>query len=62
MAADPRLFRDLAEWVGLEHQCCGFLDYALEWKRDDSVWVRLTGGPGAKEALAAEMGLAAAGR
>jgi hypothetical protein len=59
LPADPRLFRDLAEWVSLEHQCCAFLDFALEWKRDDSVWVKLTGGAGAKEALAAEMGLEA---
>ena len=60
--SDPKLFRDIAEWVTLERKCCGFVDYAIEWKRDDSVWVKLTGGPGAKEALAAEMGLTARAR
>jgi hypothetical protein len=59
LPADATLFRDVAEWVGLERKCCGFVDYAIEWKRDDSVWVKLTGAPGTKEALAAEMGLAA---
>jgi len=30
----------------------------LEWKHDDSVPVRLTGQPGVKEFIAAEMGIA----
>jgi len=60
LPADAELFRDIAEWVGLERKCCSFVDYAIEWKRDDSVWVKLTGEPGTKEVLAAEMGLAAA--
>ena len=34
-----------------------FLDFALEWKRDDSVRVKITGAPGVKEFLAAEMGI-----
>jgi hypothetical protein len=59
LPADARLFRDIAEWVSLERKCCGFVDYAIEWKRDDSVWVKLTGAAGTKEALAAEMGLEA---
>jgi hypothetical protein len=52
-------FMDLAEWISLEHRCCPFVEFSLEWKRDDSVWVRLTGGPGVKEALAAEMEIGA---
>jgi len=33
------------------------MDFALEWKRDDCVSVRLTGQPGIKEFIAAEMGI-----
>jgi hypothetical protein len=55
--ADPGLFLELAEWISLEHRCCPFLDFDLEWKGDETVSVRLTGGPGVKEAIAAEMGL-----
>ncbi len=47
----------LAEWIGLERRCCPFLGFALEWKQDDTVTVRLTGQPGVKEAIAAEMGI-----
>jgi hypothetical protein len=56
--SDEALFRELAEWVGLERRCCPFLGFALEWKQDDSVSVQLTGQPGIKEAIAAEMGIA----
>jgi hypothetical protein len=58
-AADAALFVELAEWVSLERRCCPFLDFALEWKADDSVAVRLTGRPGVKELIAAEMGVRA---
>jgi len=51
-------FVQLAEWISLERRCCPFLAFALEWKEDDRVSVRLTGQPGVKEALAAEMGIA----
>lgn len=44
------------EWIGLERRCCPFVRFTLEWKDDDSVWVRLEGGPGVREAIAAEMG------
>ena len=37
------------------------MEFALEWRLDDSVWVRLTGAPSVKEVLAAEMGIRAAG-
>lgn len=56
--ANPATFLELAEWISLERRCCPFLEFALEWKQDDSVSVRLTGQPGVEEFLAAEMGLA----
>jgi hypothetical protein len=56
--ADAALFLELAEWVSLERLCCPFMDFALEWKRDDRVSVRLTGQPGIKAFIAAEMGIA----
>jgi hypothetical protein len=55
--ADAALFVQLAEWISLERRCCPFLEFALEWKLDDSVWVRLTGQPGVKDFIAAQMGL-----
>jgi len=55
--ADPATFLQLAEWISLERRCCPFLEFALEWKLDDSVWVRLTGPPGVKDFIAAEMGV-----
>lgn len=48
---------ELAEWISLEQRCCAFAEFAIEWRKDATVWVRLTGGPGAKEVLAAEMGI-----
>jgi len=56
--AEEAVFRKLAEWVSLERRCCPFLGFALEWSDDDSVSVQLTGQPGIKEAIAAEMGIA----
>jgi hypothetical protein len=56
--ADAAVFLQLAEWISLERRCCPFLEFALEWKQDDSVSVRLTGQPGVKEFIAAEMGIA----
>jgi hypothetical protein len=55
LAADPALFQQAAEWISLERRCCPFVRFALEWRVDESVWVRLTGGPGVKEVIAAEM-------
>ena len=55
LPTDPALFQETAEWVSLERRCCPFLAFALEWRGDDTVWVRATGGPGAKAALAAEI-------
>lgn len=55
LAADATLFRQAAEWISLERLCCPFVEFTLEWKQDDSVWVRLTGGPGVKGFIALEM-------
>jgi hypothetical protein len=56
LPADPVLFQQAAVWIGLERRCCPFVRFTLEWKDDETVWVRLEGGPGVKEAIAAEMG------
>jgi hypothetical protein len=56
--ADAAVFVQLAEWISLERRCCPFLGFALEWKQDDSVAVRLTGQRGVKDFIAAEMGIA----
>jgi hypothetical protein len=53
--ADPALFQQAAEWVALERRCCPFVEFGLEWRTDETVWVRLTGGPGVKEVLRAEI-------
>ena len=55
LSADPLLFQQAAEWIGLERRCCPFVEFSLEWKQDETVWVRLTGGPGVKEFIALEM-------
>ena len=51
------VLRDVAEWASLERRCCPFLAFTLEWRLDDTVWIRLTGGPGVTEFLTAGMGL-----
>jgi DNA-binding transcriptional MerR regulator len=48
-------FHQAAEWATLERRCCPFIHFTLEWKRDDSIWITFTGGPGVKEALVAEI-------
>jgi hypothetical protein len=55
LASDPALFQQAAEWVSLERRCCPFVAFTLEWKRDDTVWITFTGGPGVKDFLAAEI-------
>jgi hypothetical protein len=32
-----------------------FVHFTLEWKRDDTVWIAFSGGPGVKDFLAAEI-------
>ena len=55
LVSDPALFQRAAEWVSLERRCCPFVHFTLEWKEDDSVWVRFTGPAGVKPFLAAEI-------
>ena len=57
MPNDHATFLEVAEWVSLERRCCGFAEFVLEMRLDDTVWVTITGRPGAKEILAAEMGI-----
>lgn len=54
---DPVSFMEVAEWVSLERRCCAFAEFAILTSGDDSVRVRLRGGPGAKDVLLAEMGI-----
>jgi hypothetical protein len=52
----PFLFLRLAEWIELERACCPFLRIGLELARASGEFrVSLTGPPGAKELLAAEL-------
>jgi hypothetical protein len=55
---DAALLVQIAEWIGLERRCCPFLEFGLAWTRDDVVSVRLSGAPGVKELIAAEIGIA----
>ncbi|MBX7184520.1 MAG: hypothetical protein K1Y01_05175 [Vicinamibacteria bacterium] len=54
---DPSTALQVAEWISLERRCCGFAEFSLEWRLDDTVWVKLTGRSGVKEVLASEMGI-----
>lgn len=48
--ADIGLFARMAELVALEHRCCPFLDFQLEWSRtQDEPWLHVTGGARVKE-------------
>jgi hypothetical protein len=55
LPTDPVLFQQAAEWVSLERRCCPFVQFALEWKEGDNVWVRFTGAPGVKQFLAVQI-------
>ena len=47
--SDPALFPRLAELVTLEHRCCPFLDFRLEWAgAEESPWLHVLGGARAK--------------
>ena len=59
MPNDQATFLEVAEWVSLERRCCAFAGFRLELRLDDTVWVTMTGSPGTKEVLAAEMGIGA---
>ena len=55
---DPATTLQAAEWAALERRCCGFAEFAIELRLDDTLWVTVTGKAGVKEVLAAEMGFA----
>lgn len=55
--ADRETVMALAEWINLESRCCRFAAFSMEWDDEDGVRVRLSGPPGARDVLAAEMGL-----
>jgi len=57
LPADPGTFAEVEEWVGLERRCCAFAEIEVEHRPGERLAVRVTGGPGAREVLAAEMGL-----
>ena len=47
---DMSLFNRMAELVALEHRCCPFLDFQLQWARAASdPWLHVRGGARVKE-------------
>ena len=58
---DPVTRAEVEEWAGLERRCCAFAEIVVEHRPGGDLTVRITGGPGAKEVLAAEMGIVARG-
>lgn len=54
LADDPTAFREVAEWITLERQCCPFIRFSLEWKAGEA-WLLLTGGEGVKEVIGSAM-------
>ena len=54
--ARPYLFLRISEWVELERACCPFLEIAVSFDSGaKQIRVRVTGPPGARELLAAEL-------
>jgi hypothetical protein len=51
-SAEASVLVALAEYVSLERLCCPFFDFAIEVGRGGGeVWLRMTGGEGAKRVL-----------
>jgi hypothetical protein len=56
-AADPERLATLATFIALERQCCAFLRFRLTVEAGGGpAWLELTGPPGTREFLAAELG------
>jgi hypothetical protein len=54
---DIDLFVRIAELVALEHRCCPFLDFQLEWQGGEAApWLHVTGGDRAKEFVSQTFG------
>lgn len=52
--SDALLFARMAELVALEHRCCPFLGFSLEWPGADATpWMNITGGERVKQFVAA---------
>lgn len=49
---DAETFGAAAEWIIYEGRCCPFLGFAIEWRDEAPITVRLTGEPGAKAFIA----------
>ena len=55
-AADPEPLGTLATFIALERRCCAFLRFRLTVEPGGGpVWLELTGPPGTREFLAAEL-------
>jgi hypothetical protein len=55
--SDPSLFVRIAELVSLEHRCCPFLDFRLDWSGgDDAPWLHIVGGEHVKRFVAETFG------
>lgn len=52
------LFSSIAELAALEHLCCPFFEIQLRLEKNHGpLWLRITGDPGVKQFLQAEMKL-----
>lgn len=57
LPADPETILFAAEFISIERLCCPFLTFQLEvGPAGTRLWLRLTGGAGAKEFIEAEFG------
>ena len=58
-SSSPELFSRMAELVSLEHRCCPFLAFQLEWRgADDRPWLHITGGERVKTFVSGTFGQA----
>lgn len=56
--AEAELIARIAEWITLERRCCRFLTFSLHLPPGEGpLTVRITGGPGVKEFIAAQLGM-----
>ena len=54
---DAVLFARMAELVGIEHRCCPFLTFSLEWASGEaSPWLHIGGGARVKPFVAVAFG------
>ena len=53
LPATAEAFLAVAEWITLERQCCPFMDFALDWRPSQGLWLRLTGADGVKAMIGA---------